>query len=70
MHHPTGEIVFILGLHARKNGRNCEIHYCCGGQALKLDSIFGLRKFQVWICGREETDITALGQWIDAGLFL
>ena len=66
MHHPTGEIVFILGLHARNNGRSCEIHYCCGGQALKLDSIVRLRKVQVWIRGREETAIAA--HWVTDGV--
>jgi len=67
IHHPKGEVVFILGLHVpRNNGRTCEAHYCCGGQALKLDSIVRLRIVQVLICGREETVIAA--HWVTDGV--
>jgi len=58
-HHPVGESVLILGLHARNNGRTCEAHYCCGGECLRLDSVVRLRVVQVCIRGREEAAIAA-----------
>jgi hypothetical protein len=66
IHHPSGETVFILGLHARNNGRHCEIHYCCGRDALGLDSIVRLRTVQVRMRGREETGIAA--HWVTDGM--
>jgi hypothetical protein len=65
-YHPFGESVYILGLHARNNGRSCESHYCCGGEALKLDSVVRLRAVQVWVRGREETGIAA--HWVTDGV--
>jgi hypothetical protein len=65
-HHPRGEMVYILGLHARNNGRSCKRHYCCGRETLKLDSVVRLRAVQVWVRGREETAIAA--HWVTDGV--
>lgn len=65
-HHPVGESVLILGLHARNNGRTCGAHYCCGGECLSLDSIVRLRVVQVWVRGREESAIAA--HWVSDGI--
>lgn len=65
-HHPDGEAVLILGLHARNNGRTCENHYCCGGECLSLDAIVRLKVVQVWVRGREETAIAA--HWVTNGI--
>ena len=63
--HPWGRTIESFGIESPTNGRSCEEHVFCGS-VLQDDVVVRLRKVQVVIEEKEETEIAAF--WVSNGV--
>ena len=64
-HHPSPEVVQIVGIEADNRGRSREEHAYCG-EVLQEDVVVRLWRVLVVIDGKEETAIAAV--WVTDGM--